>query len=94
MIIFPVSDRALFCVIEPGNVRRMKEGRPLKISLPNGSRVGVAFTPDANRFLVELGVHTRMPDASGRIAFERARVTTDQLEAALKRCRGLAEVER
>jgi hypothetical protein len=50
VIKFPVGDNAMLCVIEPGNIERMKEGRPLRIVLQNGSVVIIAYTPDGAEF--------------------------------------------
>jgi len=88
MILFRVADDKVFCVIEPGQIRQLKDGHPVKIELPNGSLVALAFTPDANEFLRGLGIHR------GEGIWQRGRVSFEELENGLKRCRNMPEVER
>lgn len=88
MINIRVSNDKMFGVIEPADIRHLKAGRPIKIVLPNGSMIALGFTPDANEFLRTMRIHP----ASG--VWQHARVSTEELEAALKRCLTLPEVER
>lgn len=96
MIQFPISDCAMFAVIEPGNLKRLKQGKPLTVTLPNGSSVMIAFTPDANAFLERLGVAARMPEGEERGGMTpfAVHITAEQLDATLKTCQDLPEVDR
>jgi hypothetical protein len=88
VILFRVADDKVFCVIEPGNIRQLKAGHPVKVELPNGSLVALAFTPDGKEFLRGLGVNR------SEALWQRARVSFEELENGLKRCRNMPEVER
>lgn len=50
MIQLHLNDGAVLCVIEPGNIRRLKEGKPWYVTLPNG----FAWLDDQGRVHVDL----------------------------------------
>lgn len=96
MMTFPLGDSAAFVVIEPGNLRRMKAGRPLEVKLGNGSSVMVAFVPDMVAFLVELGLDAGTAEvARGEKKEVRGiGITPEEMDRALKAVAGKPEVER
>ena len=51
MLTFPLGTNASLIVIEPGNIARMKQGKPLKV----GEHM-VCFTPDMQKFVEQLGL--------------------------------------
>ena len=85
MMQFPLGDGAIFAVVEPGNIQRLKEGRPLKVG-----NVMIAFTPDMQHFAELLGVNGDLPTKGERIEFE-IRITPEQIDAALKACQDRTE---
>ena len=90
MITFPLSDNASLIVIEPGNLARLKEGRPLKV----GEHL-VCFTPDMQKFVEQLGVELDVESIKpSQQEYRKVRLTPEQLEAALKACQNLPEVSR
>lgn len=89
MLTFPLADGGSFIVIEPGNIARLKSGRPLKI----GDSVLICFTPDMNKFVEQLGVKNSLPKRGERIECH-LRLTPEQIDAALKACQNLPEVQR
>lgn len=88
MLTFPVNETSNLYVIEPGNVQRLKEGRPLKV----GEHL-LCFTPDIEAFLRKLGIEMKMPDR-GDINTQGVAITADQLQDALDECQNLPEVNR
>lgn len=94
MIQLLLSQKAVFCVIEPGNLQRLKEGRPLTIDLPNGSSVMIAFTPDQAEFSAHLGLHVEQPEPNTRRELVGVHITPEAVSLALKACQGLPEVLR
>lgn len=89
MIHFPLSDGNEFVVIEPGNVRRLKDGKPLKV----GGCL-VAFTPDIEAFLKILGVDADVPSSGSAMEKHAVHLTLEQLDDALKACQNFPDVER
>lgn len=82
-------------VIEPGNLKRMKEGLPLRVTLPNGSAVLIAYTPDLAKFAEHAGVSKEAAHVSqGEKRIMAGPFSPDLIDAALKKCRDLPEVER
>lgn len=90
MIHFPLPDGRLLLVIEPGNIKRLKEGRGLKV----GDHL-VCFTPDMQKFVEHLGVNINVndvqPGSQADIAIE---ITAEALTSALQACQDLPEVDR
>lgn len=85
---FPLPDGALLIVIEPGNIERLKEGRPLKVG-----QHAVCFTPDLVAFSNKLlGVDVNV-NPGVRVELD-VKVTPEQLQAALDACKDLPEVVR
>ena len=89
MITFPLADGASLVVVEPGNIARLKQGRPLKIN----DKILLCFTPDAQRFLERNGAKAEMPESGARVECQ-IHLTAEQLDAALKACQNLPEVKR
>lgn len=90
MITFPLAENATLIVIEPGNIKRLKEGRPLHVGLHL-----VCFTPDMQKFVEALGVPMKIDDVEpGKPIRRKVEITPEQLDAALKTCQHLPEVER
>lgn len=89
MLTFPLGNGENLYVVEPGNVQRLKEGRPLK--LPAGGML--CFTPDLAAFLKELGVPLELPRPHERIE-KGIHVSADDLVEALSKCQKLPEVIR
>lgn len=94
MITFPISQSAALMVIEPQNIKRLKAGRPLVIK-HGGVDILLCFTPDYTAFLMALGID------GGQAAVEpkekriiSVNFSPEQIDAALKSCRDLPEVER
>ena len=90
MITFPLSGNSSLIVIEPRNLARLKEGRPLKV----GEHL-VCFTPDMQKFVEQLGVELDVANVKrGDPVYRKVRLTPEQLEAALKVCQHLPEIVR
>ena len=95
MLTFPLSDSAQFIVIEPGNIRRLKEGKPLRVELPNGSSVMISFVPDMAAFVKELGQDPNLSEVSkGQRKEVRVRLTPEQIQSALEKVANWPEVDR
>jgi hypothetical protein len=95
MMTFPLSESAQFVVIEPGNIRRLKEGRPLTVDLPNGSSVMISFVPDMAAFAKELGLDPSVADVPRNSRHEaRVHITPEQIQIALEKAAKWPEVER
>ena len=90
MIHFPLSDGAEFVVIEPGNIERLKSGRPLKVG-----NCLVAFTPDIEAFVKLLGVDADIiPSSKGKVEKREVHLSPEQIQDALDACQRLPEVLR
>jgi hypothetical protein len=94
VIQFPLNEKAMFVVIEPGNLKRMKDGNPLIVKLPNDSEVLIAFTPDAEAFLSHLGLPTSMPPRGTVKAVTGINLSASQIAEAMRYCQNFPEVER
>lgn len=88
MIQFPLPNGRLVVVVEPGNLQRLKEGRPLLV----GKHM-ICFTPDMHAFLREIGCDLDMPPR-GETVVGNVSLTPDELESALRRCQQMPEVSR
>lgn len=88
MMTFPLGQNASLCIIEPGNIKRLKRGEPLKV----GDHM-VVFTPDVHALMRELGIPGKMPERGERID-HAMNITQDQLIAAIIKCKDLPEVDR
>lgn len=96
MMTIPLNEKAVFVVIEPANLVRLKRGKPLMVHLPNGGEAMIAFTPDFFAFLRKLGF---VPES---VAAERGhpkwvtglKISAEQISTALRDCSALPEVER
>ena len=88
MMQFPLNDGGVFAIIEPGNIQRLREGRPLHVG-----NVMIAFTPNMQKFAELLGVADPLPVKGERKEYE-VKLTPEQIDAALKACKGLIEVNR
>lgn len=91
MLRFPIGNDLVLCVIGPGNIARLKEGRPLRIRFPQNESIValVAYTPDENAFTEQLG--STIKAEKGKTHFERVHVTPEQMDAALQACLHLPE---
>lgn len=90
MIHFPLGDGQEFVVIEPGNIARLKAGRPLKVG---GSLV--AFTPDIQAFVKLLDMNEDwIPNSNGPEEFHEVKLTPEKIQEALTACQDLPEVLR
>lgn len=90
MIHFPLRDGRLLLVIEPGNIKRMKKGRGLKV----GDHL-VCFTPDLQKFLEHLGVNVNVNEIQpGSQPEFKVEITAEALTSALQACQDLPEVDR
>jgi hypothetical protein len=89
MLIFPLDQNASLLVIEPGNIKRMKDGQPLKV----GEHI-VCFTPDLKSFIKALGIDPFTMPLPGERVEKQVKITPERLDAALKKCQKLPEVER
>lgn len=90
MIHFPLPDGRLLLVIEPGNIKRLKEGRGLKV----GDHL-VCFTPDMQKFVERLGVNFNVNDVQpGSRADLTVKITAEDLTSALQACQNLPEIDR
>jgi hypothetical protein len=90
MMQIPLQDGGVFAVIEPGNLARMKAGKPLHVG-----NVMIAFTPDMQEFMSLLGADGNLPskgEAPREINIKP--ITPEHIEWALKTCQKLPEVER
>lgn len=86
---FPLDDGGVFAVIEPGNIERLKSGKPLKVG-----NVLIAFVPDMEEFAALLGTDATMP-AKGEQPKEYAvHLTPEKIQWALDTCIKLPEVNR
>ena len=96
MLTFPLSDSAQFIVIEPGNIRRLKEGRPLKVELPNGSFVMISYVPDMAAFVHELGLDPSCAEVSKGVRKEVSgfKLSPEQIQSALEKAARWPEVDR
>ena len=88
MMTFPLDGGASFVVIEPGNIQRLKSGKPLRVG-----EVLIAFTPDMEFFAQQLGVKGSLPNKGERIECQ-IHLTPEQIDAALKAAHGRKEVMR
>lgn len=88
MLRFPLNDGNEFVIIEPGNIERLKEGKPLIVG---GSMV--AFTPDMEALAKMLGTKGTLPNKNEQ-RVEFVSITPEQIEAALRACQKLPEVLR
>ena len=78
MLQFPLGD-ILIVVLEPGNVNRMRAGKPLHLNIPAGcKRVGMIVTPDLEEFTYRL----KLP------------CTPEEFEKIVEQCKSLPEVIR
>ena len=90
MMRVPLPDGGEFAVIEPGNIQRLKEGRPLKVG-----NCLVAFTPDMEAFMKLLGANGDLPERGELKLIElKTPVTPEQIQEALKACQQMPEVLR
>ena len=78
MIQIPLNDGGVFAIIEPGNVKRLKDGRPLIVG-----NCMIAFTPDMQAFLALLGIAEDLP-AKGEPPIAKAvHLTPEEIQRAL-----------
>lgn len=87
----PLSDGGVFAVIEPGNIARLKSGKPLQVG-----NVMIAFTPDMGEFMTLLGANVKdMPSKDEALRSINIKpITPEHIEWALKTCQKLPEVKR
>lgn len=88
MMTFPLSDGGALCVIEPGNIRRLKEGKPLKI----GDRILICYTPDMQALRAKLTGNPRGPK-SGEKQIRVGNWSPEEIDAAIKATQHMPEVE-
>ncbi len=88
MMTFPLMDGGALCVIEPGNIRRLKEGKPLKI----GDRILICWTPDMQALRAKLTGNPKGP----KVGAEEIHVghwSAEEIDAAIKATQHMPEVE-
>lgn len=90
MMTFPLDGKAVFVVIEPGNINRLKQGKPLRI----GNDVLVAYVPDMAYFAQLLGTSGELPEKGTQRIECNLRLTPEQIDSALKLCQNRKEVLR
>lgn len=88
MITIPLTDGGALCIIEPGNIKRLKEGRPLKI----GESILVCYTPDMYALRAKLGVDPKGPPI-GKKDVHVGEWTPEEIDAAIKATLHMPEVE-
>jgi hypothetical protein len=88
MLRIPLPDGGEFAIIEPGNIQRLKEGKPMQVG-----NCLIAFTPDMQRFMELLGADGSLPPKN-KLRLQTGQWTPEQIDAALKACQKLPEVER
>lgn len=89
MLTFPLNDDASLIVIEPGNLARMKKGKPLRV----GNHL-VCFTPDLLAFAAKIGIGEQAKVGPGEVRTGELVLLLEDLEAALRECLTLPEVLR
>ena len=77
MLSLKVGNDKLLIIIDPGNVRMMKELKPLVINTIGVTEIAMVFTPD----IIEFGKQLKMP------------VSDKELDALLRSCQTLPEKE-
>lgn len=88
MMIFPLAEGGALCVIEPGNIRRLKEGKPLKI----GDRILVCYTPDMQALRAKL-TGTPLGPKLGEQQIRIGKWTPEEIDAAIKATQHMPEAE-
>lgn len=88
MITIPLTQGGALCIIEPGNLRRLKEGKPLKI----GENILICYTPDMYALRAKLGVDPKGPQP-GSQDIHRGKWTPEQISEAIKATLHMPEVE-
>jgi hypothetical protein len=88
MIRFPLEGGGELVVIEPGNIARLKSGKPMHV----GNSL-IAFTPDLAAFVKLLGVDD-IPGKGEPVKYRAINVTPEQFQEALDACQSLPEVLR
>lgn len=88
MMTFPLADGGALCVIEPGNIRRLKEGRPLKI----GDRILICYTPDMQALRAKLTGNPKGPQL-GEQQVRVGKWSPEDIDAAIKATQHMPEVE-
>lgn len=88
MIRIPLPGGGEFAIIEPGNIQRLKDGKPMEVG-----NCLIAFTPDMEKFCELLGASGALPPR-GQLNVQKVNLTPEQIDAALKACQKLPEVMR
>ena len=88
MITIPLTDGGALCIIEPGNIRRLKEGKPLKI----GENILICFTPDMYALRAKLTGNPKGPK-SGEKNIHVGKWSPEEIDAAIKATLHMPEVE-
>lgn len=88
MLTFLLAEDGALCVIEPGNIRRLKEGKPLKV----GDRILICYTPDMQALRAKLTGNPKRP-APGEQQIRVGKWTPEEIEAAIKATQHMPEVE-
>jgi hypothetical protein len=89
MMVLPLGDGRLLAIIEPGNVRRMKEGQPLIVGA-----VVMNFVPDMEAFLKLLNLDFPPPEPGQPPVAHAVMITAEQLAHAMEEARKFPEVDR
>lgn len=87
MIIIPAPNGTL-AIITPGNIKRLKEGKSLRIN-----NLTIAFTPDANALLAHLGSEHAMPASNAPPRVQDVNIPFEKLVEALKKCQNYPEAD-
>jgi hypothetical protein len=88
VITFPLPNNAVLVVIEPGNIKRLKEGQLMRV----GPSL-VVFTPDLKKFIEALGIDLDLP-GPGEYFEKMCKITPEQIAKAVLDCKDLPEVDR
>jgi hypothetical protein len=89
VITIPLTGGGALCIIEPGNIRRMKEGRPLKI----GDNVLICYTPDMAALRAKLVGNPQGPKPGALPDIHFGHWTPEEIDAAIKATLHMPEVE-
>lgn len=89
MMTFPLDGNASFVVIEPGNIERLKQGKPLRVG-----EVLIAYVPDMPHFAQLLGVSGELPPKGSVRVENHMHITPEQIDSALKLCQNRREIIR
>jgi hypothetical protein len=90
MLTIPGVGGRTLVVLEPGNIKRLKAGKPLVIQ-----DVVICFTPDMEALTGMLGVEQQtLPKKGEPPTVVEVNLSPEQIDLALRSCQNLPEVDR